>query len=521
MKNRIAQILGLLLVFGLLDACSNTSSNGGGATLLTGRFVDGSVTGLRYQTVSQSGETNANGEFFYYAGETVSFYVGDILIGHANGEATLSPFDLAGITPPTTSADIRRSANRLNSFRPGTPLGVVTNIAVFLQTLDDDGDVANGIQIPAAMHGLATGMSLNFEQSWGRFPRDFPFRKLMAAGRAAGLWGGTRAIRNPAYALDALYASLGLTPSIQAIFQNESDTNADGTVDARNTYTYDANGNLTLYEYDSDADGTVDFRMTYAYDADGNKTLEETDTNADGTVDERDTYTYDANGNWTLIEHDINGDGTVDDRTILAYDANGNRTLREIDSNADGTVDARDTYTYDANGNRTLIEQDTNIDGVVDARYAYTYDANGNMTLQEADNNVDGTVDSRMTYAYDAEGNLTLQEADDNADGTVDYRWAYAYDANGNQTLYEWDSNADGTVDRRYIYTYDANGNLKLVEYDSNADGTVDKRYIYAYDANGNRTLYERDSNADGTVDSRMTYTSVVVNRWKVLWAPR
>jgi hypothetical protein len=47
-------------------------------------------------------------------------------------------------------------------------------------------------------------------------PGDFPFGKLVADGRAAGLWGGSRAIRHPAYAFDDLYESFGITPEIYA-----------------------------------------------------------------------------------------------------------------------------------------------------------------------------------------------------------------------------------------------------------------------------------------------------------------
>ena len=66
----------------------------------------------------------------------------------------------------------------------------------------------------------------------------------------------------------------------------------DGTVDYRQTLTYDANGNLLTDEEDFGADGTVSERRTYTYDANGNLLTEEWDRRADGTVDGRYTYTY-------------------------------------------------------------------------------------------------------------------------------------------------------------------------------------------------------------------------------------
>ncbi len=391
-------LFGAFIVPLALTACGG--GGGSDSDVLTGQFVDAPVAGLQYHTASLSGETNANGEFSYRAGETVSFYVGDILIGQAAGASTISPFDLAGEAPPRTAVDIRRAVNRINSREQGTPLEVAINIAVFLHTLDEDGDPGNGIEIPAAMHTLAANRSLDFDQPYNDFQNDFPFRKLMGDARAEGLWGGSRAIRNPFLALDSLYAGLGLTPAIDAVFQWESDTDGDGTVDYRVTYAYDSNGNKILYESDSGADGTADYRETYAYDDNGNRTLYEEDTDADGTADYRENYAYDANGNKTLYERDSNGDGTVDRRETYAYDANGNLTLREIDSDGDGVVDYRSIYAYDANGNRTLNEEDFDADGTAEYRETYAYDANGNRTLRETDSDGDGTVDQRHLYTF-------------------------------------------------------------------------------------------------------------------------
>jgi hypothetical protein len=437
-----------LILTGFIGCGGSGGGGGGGSAVQTGYFTDGPVQGLAYSTATQSGTTDADGAFQYNDGEVVSFYVGDVLVGQATGAATLSPFDLAGITAPQTAVEVRRTINAMyRSYNTPTPIGQVINIAIFLQTLDDDGDLTNGIQIPDQMHTVATGGSLDFNQTGWAFPYDFALRKLIADGRAAGLWGGTRAIRNPAVALDSLYEGLGIVPEIYAVSSQSIDNNADGTVDSGNTLTFDTNGYPTMYELDNDYDGTVDERYTYAWNANGNQTMYERDSNADGVVDYRSTGTFDANGNQTMSEYDSNGDGTVDERYTNTYDANGNQTMSESDYNGDGTVDSRTTHTYDANGKQTMRESDTDADGIVDRRYTYTYDANGNRTMYERDSNADGTVDERYTNTYDANGNRTMEEYDSNADGTVDERETYTYDANGNETMYEYDSNADGTVD--------------------------------------------------------------------------
>ena len=363
--------IGSLLL--LIAACGGGSGGG----LKTGHFVDGPVEGLKYATATQSGKTSANGAFRYKMGETVRFYVGDVLIGEAAGAPEVSPFDLAGIEPPQTGVQVRRTLNAIKRSKAATPFEVAINVAVFLQTLDEDGDPSNGIKIPDAMHALAAGVSLDFQQPWDAFSKDFPFRKLVAAGRAAGLWGGHRAVRKPAPALGALYQGLGLAPEVYVIASVADDTDADGTVDSRKAYAYDVSGNRTLWEFDDDGDGTVDYRWAYAYDASGNPTQYEEDLNGDGTVDHRETYAYDADGNRTLEETDNGGDGTVDSRSTYAYDANGNLTLLETDNGADGTVDSRGAYTYDVDGNWTLSEEDFNGDGVADWRTFATHQTAG------------------------------------------------------------------------------------------------------------------------------------------------
>ena len=453
----IIALLCLLLGYAGCNGGGSSVGSGSGSTVMTGYFVDGPVQGLRFSTVSQSGYTGANGSFQYIQGELVRFYVGSILLGQARGASEITPFDLAGIAPPQTSPEIVRTRNQIKASNTATPFEMAVNIAIFLQSLDSDGVFANGTQIPSQMNTLATGISIDFAQDSWNFREDFEFRKLIAAGRNAGLWGGTRAIQSPLYAVDTLYQGLGITPDIYIPSLYAGDSGGNGTIDWREFYTYDTSGNLTMYEYDSNADGTMDEGGIYSYDTNGNETMWEWDSDGNGTVDERETYTYDANGNETLYEVDSNVDGTADWRETYTYDANGSQTKSETDFDADGTVDWRNTYTYDASGNQTLMEYDSNADGTVDSQTAYIYNTNGNLTLVEEDSNLDGTVDYRETYAYDANRNLTGYGEDTNGDGTVDYREIYTYDANRNLTGYGEDFDGNGTVDYREAYTYDAN----------------------------------------------------------------
>ncbi len=146
--------LGLLSV--ALVACGGGSGGGGGGVgtaANTGIFVDSPVEGLRYVTDSLEGQSDVRGRFNYRSGETVEFYVGDILIGSATGALELSPIDLV---PGAT-----------NENHP-----TVTNIARFLQTIDDDGNPSNGIRVTEVVADLARGESINFNQSISEFEDD-------------------------------------------------------------------------------------------------------------------------------------------------------------------------------------------------------------------------------------------------------------------------------------------------------------------------------------------------------------
>lgn len=542
---KVILLLVYFLSLGLLVGCGGGSSSSDDAnTLLTGHFVGGPVAGLNFQTAKRSGQTNADGEFFYLNGETVSFYVGDILIGQAPGAATISPFDLAGQIPPTSGIDIRRVVNRVQAIKVATPFDTVINIAVFLQTLDEDGDTTNGIMIPAQVHTLATGLNLDFEQKPDRFKHDISLRKLMASGRAAGLWGGARAIANPYFALDHLYNGLGLTPSIETVSTEDVfryDSEGNRTLDARLVYAYDANGNRILEEHDSDGDGKVDKSYISEYGENGNPKFYAYDSDGDGTEDMRTSFTYDANGNQILGTIDSDGDGVLDERHSYTYDESGNQTLYEFDRDDDGVLDWCIAWSYDENGNLTLAEYDDDGDGAMDWCVTPIYDANGNTIRDEHDYDIDGTVDTCELYAYDANGNRILHETDLGCDDMVDDRWTYAYDENGNRTLYETDYGADGMPEYRSVSafdengnrtllqetekvgssefclkiqsTYDENGNLMLSKYDDGCDGTVESFRSYTYDANGNRTFVE---SSDGvTVNSCIEVEYTPINLWR------
>ena len=156
----------LILLTTLLSACGSesgsspdveTANNPGPATPAPteatqadayGYLIDSPVEGLRYKSGTHEGVTDADGKFGYITGENIEFYIGNTMIAYADTpKALLTPYDFADGSLYDT-LDILR----------------------ILQTLDDDGDPNNGIQISKEVHELAVTIPITPV----RFPSTFP-----------------------------------------------------------------------------------------------------------------------------------------------------------------------------------------------------------------------------------------------------------------------------------------------------------------------------------------------------------
>ncbi|MBF0177320.1 MAG: hypothetical protein HQL63_10825 [Magnetococcales bacterium] len=174
-----------LTIVGFLGACGGGGDGGGNSGITvdlcssegincpaapsasnTGRFIDAPVQGLSYQTTpgNLSGTTDGNGSFRYNPGDTVTFKVGQVVLGRATGAATITPITLggAGATAMTPS---------------------VVNIASFLQSLDQNAGKSSTIIIPSAAQTvladtanswLVTNLNADFAQgaTSAHFVRD-------------------------------------------------------------------------------------------------------------------------------------------------------------------------------------------------------------------------------------------------------------------------------------------------------------------------------------------------------------
>lgn len=177
----------LLMVLG---GCATLKSSLGVAE--RGIFLDGPVGGLTYKTPTLEGVTKADGSFLYKAGETVTFSLGSFVLGSTTGKPVITPLDL--VPEAKGSSDQR-----------------VVNICVLLQTLDLDGDAANGIVISEKAASFVTqfGKDINFNKPVRAFSFDAGFRATIAELNNIDFFGETpRAVRPPVVAQKHLEATL-------------------------------------------------------------------------------------------------------------------------------------------------------------------------------------------------------------------------------------------------------------------------------------------------------------------------
>lgn len=116
------QFIITITAISFLSACGSGSSSNG-SDVKTGQFKDSAVKGLTYETLTQNGTTDEKGTFKYKAGETVTFKIGAMEIGSAEGADILYPTDITD------------------------DKGKAIKIAQVLQTLDKDKNPDKGIDI--------------------------------------------------------------------------------------------------------------------------------------------------------------------------------------------------------------------------------------------------------------------------------------------------------------------------------------------------------------------------------------
>ncbi len=153
MQSKIT-VLALAISAILVTACHNDNDEQPAPALVVkkGVLIDAAVSGVSFDSGSQKGTTDANGQFKYVAGETVSFKLGNIDLGNAKAGDKLL---------------LKTLNNGINA--QGNLSDTTLNRAVLLQTLDSDGDSSNGIQIPSSAVDRLKAASIAFDSTPTQF----------------------------------------------------------------------------------------------------------------------------------------------------------------------------------------------------------------------------------------------------------------------------------------------------------------------------------------------------------------
>jgi hypothetical protein len=222
-----------------------------------GVFLDSPVQGLRYTTSPSNvtGVTNANGEFTYNPGDTVTFALGDLVLGSVPAQAEVTPLAVA---------------QALVAATPGGDVETITvNLLAFLQSLDADGNPDNGITLNTAVAEEMASNAIDFTADATAFTTSL-------TGLVANVAANTGADLTVVSREDATEHFVGQIPALVAgtyVFAS-----AEGVAVTQNTRT------LTLFE-----------NGTYVYgghDDDPNCNGDGGDEDADGNGVEMGAYAF-------------------------------------------------------------------------------------------------------------------------------------------------------------------------------------------------------------------------------------
>ncbi len=445
---------------------------------MTGVFSDMSIEGLRFESGTVNGMTDASGQFAYEAGEDISFYVGDTLLGTAPAAQSMTLMDLfPSLGLPITNDDALRAINGSLLFSQ------FLNLSTFLQMIDSDADPANGIQIPVELHAVLAGVEIGFYQRWQTFRADLKLLTMRRDALAAGVWGGAgRPIPFAAVVLERQYAALGVVHNFYRTAETSTDSDGTPPLERQETWAHDGPfGYFSQSDHDTIAGPGIDESMIHTH-------------NSEGAV---------------LTRERLDGMGMQLALETNTYDPNGNLLEEYRDYSGSARPNVRRTYTYDAFGNRTSTSFDTNDSGNPEYELFTTYDAMGNVTQSIARNdpNDDG-LDAVTTIQYDDQGREVLRryDADDNP-ATPDDVTMRTFDAQDRPLTVEIDRGEDGVIDELQMWNYNGSQLMSLVtEYDTTGDGVRDSQFQTAYDPMGRAIIFESDANRDGIIDSVTTW---------------
>lgn len=392
-KNLMLFFLSLVLFSCSEDDPVDTNDDGPGtdpvAETQTGVFRDSEVGGLKYETETKSGITDADGEFEYLEGETVTFYVGNIAIGSGPASEEMTPISIAS----TENASIDSPE--------------VKNIAAFLQTLDSDNDPSNGISISAETSSAITIDAIDFTQ---------PIERILGEIVA-------EVNRETGSELKVIYpeeATVHLAETTGETYESGVDAFKKFIPTLESWKPYPTTSVYWIHETDSDGD----LVSSILYEKYPERKLYEI------------TYTE-------IME---NGLPAKYDQTYYNFGEAGNTVNVEVNYNEDNTVAGFYRTNADGSFNQNLkfiLDEENSISEALfysendDFWYRQVYDKleNGNTRVNtrysSESGNDESTIQRKVEYTFTEFGEIASETIDSKTDNFETYTWYYTY-TNGN-----------------------------------------------------------------------------------------
>ncbi len=130
---KVLSLLGSLACLVMVISCSSDDGVGSDddndkVPYVLGTFLDSPVEGLYFTSKDTVGYTDESGTFAFRVGEEIEFLIGQLSLGVLDPKETITPLDFGGVDA-TINSDI------------------VKNLAALIQSLDDDCEPENGIEI--------------------------------------------------------------------------------------------------------------------------------------------------------------------------------------------------------------------------------------------------------------------------------------------------------------------------------------------------------------------------------------
>ncbi len=390
-------------------------------TAQQGYFIDSAVEGLNYSASPSGlvGVTDSAGEYNYQPGDTITFSIGNIVLGSAPAAGHITPLDLVDGAGADTSNQ------------------QVVNISRLLMTLDVDGNPDNGIEIPDGI--AAAALMLEGESAELDFTDvDFAIAaQAMIDGLTTDLIGeGLPYTEAPNLATSVaaqthLSGSLVNTDGDDEVDLVDNDDDNDEIADASDNCPLIANAN----QLDTDSDEIGDACDT---DDDGDEVDDDVDNcPLIANADQRDT---DGDDSGDVCDGDDDGDEIADESDNCSLIVNADQldtdsddagNVCDTDDDNDGVIDTSDNCQLIANADQ--LDTDGDLSG-----NACDSDDDGDEVADASDNCPLNANADQLDTDGDQLGNEC--DSDDDGDGVADDADAFPLDVT--ETI---DTDGDGT----------------------------------------------------------------------------